>query len=41
MHTVQQKLGHTKIAMTADTYAHVLDEMQVDAAARLAKLLHG
>jgi hypothetical protein len=32
---VSERLGHTKVLMTLDVYAHVLPEMQRDAAALL------
>ena len=38
---VSERLGHTKVSMTLDVYAHVLPEMQRDAAALLGGLLHG
>jgi integrase len=40
-HVVQRRLGHQKIAITLDIYAHVLPSMQQDAAQRLGALLHG
>ena len=40
-HVVQKRLGHKKIEMTLNLYAHVLPSMQADAASRLAVLLHG
>lgn len=36
---VQERLGHATIAITLDTYIHVLPSMQRDAAARLDSLL--
>jgi integrase len=41
MKVVQERLGHKKIAITMDTYSHVLPSMQQDATQRLAVLLHG
>ena len=38
-HIVQQRLGHSNIGTTLDTYAHVLPSMQADAAQRLSALL--
>ena len=38
---VQRRLGHSKVEMTLNIYAHVLPDMQADAAKRLAALLHG
>jgi integrase len=39
-HVVQRRLGHKRVEMTLNQYAHVLPSMQADAAARLALLLH-
>ena len=36
---VQERLGHTTISMTLDTYSHVLAGMQHDAAAQVERLL--
>jgi integrase len=36
-----ERLGHTKVSMTMEVYAHVLPDMQEDAAAKLGRLLHG
>jgi integrase len=36
---VQEMLGHATIAITMDTYSHVLPDMQRDAVARLGVLL--
>lgn len=33
--TVSESLGHETIAMTADTYSHVLADLKVEAADRL------
>ncbi len=41
VHVVAQRLGHKKIQITLDIYAHVLPSMQQDAAERLGALLHG
>jgi integrase len=41
VHVVSERLGHSKIQMTLDTYAHVLPDMQQHAAAALGALLHG
>jgi integrase len=38
---VSERLGHTKIAMTLDVYAHVLPAMDRDAADRFGQLLAG
>jgi integrase len=40
-HVVQRRLGHRRVEMTLNLYAHVLPSMQADAATRLATLLHG
>jgi integrase len=36
---VQERLGHSQISVTLDTYSHVLPTMQVEAASRLDELL--
>jgi integrase len=36
---VQERLGHSQISVTLDTYSHVLPSMQVDAANRLDSML--
>lgn len=36
---VQERLGHSSIGITLDTYAHVVQGMQADAAAKVAGLL--
>lgn len=41
MPVVAERLGHSKVSMTADTYAHVLPDQQQSAAATLGALLHG
>jgi len=38
---VQQRLGHKRIEITLDIYAHVLPGQQRDAARRLSALLYG
>jgi len=38
---VSERLGHSSIAITLDTYSHVLPSMQEDAAARMGDLLDG
>jgi integrase len=38
---VQERLGHSKIGITLDTYSHVVTSMQEDAAARLDKAFRG
>jgi integrase len=40
VHVVSERLGHSKVAMTMEVYAHVLPDMQKDAAATLGALLH-
>lgn len=41
VHVVSERLGHTRVSMTMEVYAHVLPDMQQDAAAALGALLHG
>jgi integrase len=41
IHVVSERLGHAKVSMTMEVYAHVLPDMQQDAAAQLGALLHG
>jgi integrase len=36
---VQERLGHSQISVTLDTYSHVLPTMQVEAASRLDEIL--
>ena len=36
---VQKRLGHSSIALTADTYTHVLPELHAEAAEMVARLL--
>lgn len=36
---VSERLGHSTIAMTLDTYSHVLPDMQEEAANKMAALL--
>ena len=40
-HIVQRRLGHSRVEMTLNIYAHALPSMQQDAASKLALLLHG
>ena len=40
VHVVSERLGHATVAMTMEVYAHVLPDMQVEAAATLGALLH-
>ena len=39
LRAIQEMLGHATIAITMDTYSHVLPNMQRDAVARLGTLL--
>jgi integrase len=39
LRVVQESLGHTSIATTAAVYAHVLPQLQRDAAQRLDEML--
>jgi integrase len=41
VHVVSERLGHSKVSMTMEVYAHVLPDMQREAAATLGALLHG
>ena len=41
VHVVAQRLGHADVAMTMRVYAHVLPSAQLDAASKLAAVLHG
>jgi integrase len=41
VHVVAERLGHSKVEMTLNIYAHFLPDMQQDAAAKLGALLHG
>ena len=36
---VSERLGHSSIAITLDTYSHVLPSMQEDAAAKMGSIL--
>jgi hypothetical protein len=36
---VQERLGHSQISLTLDTYSHVLPTMQLEAASKLDQLL--
>lgn len=38
---VQERLGHSSITITLDTYSHVAPGMQADAAERLGALVFG
>jgi hypothetical protein len=38
---VQERLGHSSIAITLDIYSHVISGMQEDAASRLGALING
>jgi integrase len=38
---VSERLGHTTVAMTLDTYSHVIPALQEDAAAKVAALILG
>jgi integrase len=41
VHVVAERLGHSKVQTTLETYAHVLPDMQQSAAAALDAVLHG
>ena len=38
---VQERLGHSQISMTLDTYSHVVPSLQRDAAGRIDDALAG
>ncbi|YCI32167.1 tyrosine-type recombinase/integrase [Bacillus sp. PK3-037] len=38
---VAERLGHSKVSVTLDTYSHVLPNMQKDVANQLAEVLNG
>jgi integrase len=38
--TISARLGHSSIALTADTYAHVTEQLDREAAARLERYLN-
>lgn len=38
-HVVSERLGHARVTMTPETYAHVLPNMQREAAATLGAIL--
>ena len=40
VHVVSERLGHSKVSMTMEVYAHVLPDMQHEAAARIGTILH-
>jgi integrase len=41
VHVVSERLGHKNVSMTLEIYAHVLPDMQEDAAATLSGVLYG
>jgi integrase len=41
VHVVSERLGHSKVPMTFDVYAHALPDMQKDAATMMGAPLHG
>lgn len=41
IHVVAQRLGHRDVSITTDTYAHVLPDMQQDAATAIGNVIHG
>jgi integrase len=41
VHVVAQRVGHSTVTQTLQTYAHALPDMQQDAARKLAQVLHG
>jgi integrase len=38
---VQERLGHSTVAITLDTYSHAIPQMDVDAAAAIAEKVRG
>jgi integrase len=40
VHVVSQRLGHARVEITLNTYAHVLPDMQKQAAATMSAILH-
>jgi integrase len=38
---VQERLGHSSIVITLNTYSHVIPSMQEDAAAKMGAVLAG
>jgi integrase len=40
-HVVSERLGHNNVSMTLEIYAHVLPDMQEDAAVTHGWLLYG
>jgi integrase len=40
VHVVSQRLGHARVEITLNTYAHVLPDMQKQAAATMGAILH-
>lgn len=38
---VSERLGHSTIRLTADTYSHVLESMQQGTASKLENMLYG
>jgi integrase len=38
---VQERLGHSSISVTMDTYSHAIPAMQADAAATIAAVVDG
>ncbi|HLG55205.1 MAG TPA: tyrosine-type recombinase/integrase [Vicinamibacterales bacterium] len=41
VHVVSERLGHSTVSMTMEVYAHVLPDMQQQAATTMGALLHG
>jgi integrase len=41
VHVVSKRLGHAGVEITLNTYAHVLPDMQKQAAATMGALFHG
>jgi integrase len=41
VHVVAERLGHAQVSMTMEIYAHVLPDMQTEAATTIGAILHG
>jgi integrase len=41
LRVVQERLGHSTVAMTLGTYSHVLPDLQREAAEKLSRALFG
>ena len=41
VHVVSERFGHSTVSITADIYAHVLEDQRTDAAQRIGGALYG